>query len=175
MRWLPKVKVSPGSKPANHALEAPGSGASHSNSRPPVYPRSSKPSYPLGPVHVSPWLARSCSKCLGRGHLRKDYANLVRCKLCFNYGHISSTCLSKARIQRVYRPVTALEGEGPRPKDPIKCSSAPFLEQSVPKSSSSPSVNPSSPPSMANWEVDPTPFVPKGFTLVPPVPRPPLR
>lgn len=55
---------------------------------------------------------KKCSKCLGPGHSRKDYTNLVKCRTCFNYGHISSACLSKACHQRRYRPVSYLEDEG---------------------------------------------------------------
>lgn len=34
-----------------------------------------------------------CASCLGLGHQRKVCTQMVRCKICYNYGHISSDCL----------------------------------------------------------------------------------
>ena len=124
-------------------------------------------------AHHLPLVARHCSRCLGPNHLRKDCTNMVRCKSCFSYGHISSVCLLKARNQQRFRPISR-EGEGTE-KAPIYLSSSPTLEASVYTAPLPTVQNPNLSPPMANWAFNPLPHVPKGFALVEPVPRPPLH
>ena len=61
-----------------------------------------------------PLVSAHCSRCLGLGHTRKLCKGSIRCKSCFNYGHLSYTCLSKGR-QRHYRPITKSDVGRPRP------------------------------------------------------------
>ena len=81
-----------------------------------------------------------CLRCLGPRHERKDCTRMVRCILCYNYGHTSLTCLSKFHAKQRYRVVSRSEGEGtlenhlyPKPKPPLIPSAPPqsplFLSQ----------------------------------------------
>lgn len=133
-------------------------------------------SAPLGPAPSSPLKAHFCFKCLGHCHLRKDCRGLVRCKSCFNYGHVSSSCLYEARNQRQYRPISHLEGKGSHATTPIYPSPSPALGASVHTVPPSPTVrNPKYSTAMVNWAVDPVPHIPKGSEIEAPVPHPPLR
>lgn len=58
----------------------------------------------------------SCDRCLGLGHKRKDCTQQIRCKACFNYGHVSSRCLSRKRDKWRYREVSRSEVEPPCPE-----------------------------------------------------------
>lgn len=53
-----------------------------------------------------------CSRCLGLSHLWKDCRGSTRCLLCYNYGHLSSSCLSKAHLRHFYRPIPNSEDKG---------------------------------------------------------------
>ena len=44
-----------------------------------------------------PLVSARCSRCLGLGHTKKLCKGSIRCKSCFNYGHLSYTYLSKGR------------------------------------------------------------------------------
>ena len=99
----------------------------------------------------------SCSHCLGLGHTRKECSNSVRCKICFNYGHVSFRCLAKACYQRRFRPVIPLE-DGKSRSLPIYLTEAASLGASAPAPSSPthpPAVQNHKPPTaMVNWAVD---------------------
>lgn len=124
----------------------------------------------------SPSFSAHCSRCLGPGHTWQDCKGSIRCKSCFNYGHLSFACHSKGR-QRVYRPISKSEGGRPPPSplNAVASSSSAHSE----KLSTSPSLatvkTPSSVMTMANFSCDPRPFVRPGFTLEPPLMRPLLR
>jgi hypothetical protein len=102
------------------------------NWRPPVF----KPTSPLhskipdlqpsaeGPPSGPLTSQSACSKCLGLDHFRKYCRNMVRCKFCYNYGHISISYLSKSHRSRKFRPISRVESEGSCPPS--------FLHQSSP-------------------------------------------
>ena len=49
----------------------------------------------------------TCPRCLLSGHRRKNYRNLIKCKVCYNFGHIASSCFNKHKGQRFsWRKVT---------------------------------------------------------------------
>lgn len=113
--------------------------------------------------------------------IRKQGRALERCTICFNYGHSADFCHHKSRLLRRYRPICRIEYQEasrssinahPRLSPEGSFTAPPTSPQAtVPLPTSLPS--PSIP--MANWSVDPTPFVPKGFTLVERAPHPPRR
>jgi len=43
-----------------------------------------------------------CSRCLDTRHDRSQCANNIRCRACFNYGHVQRICLTKARPKLVW-------------------------------------------------------------------------
>ena len=43
-----------------------------------------------------------CSRCLDTRHDRSQCANNIRCRACFNYGHVQRICLTKARPRLVW-------------------------------------------------------------------------
>ena len=112
-----------------------------------------------------------CRRCLGPGHKRKDCTRMVRCILCYNYGHTSLTCLSKIHAKRRYRVVSRSEVEGTLGNH-LYPKTTPPLVPSPPISTVPASVteNPTT-SSMANWPYDPVPHLPPGFSIQ----EPPLR
>lgn len=122
-----------------------------------------------GPAHSPSSKIPSYSKCLRTGHLRKQCSNLVRCRSCYNYGHVSAACLSKSRNHRLYRPISKFEGEGADksfiPSEP-PCSSPPSPNR-PPSSPPCIEENPNAHQTMAN-SVNPCPHLE-------PVPHPPLH
>jgi hypothetical protein len=108
------------------------------NWRPPVF----KPTSPLhskipdlqpsaeGPPSGPLTSQSACSKCLGLDHFRKYCRNMVRCKFCYNYGHISISYLSKSHRSRKFRPISRVESEGSRPP-PFYISHPLLLDASV--------------------------------------------
>lgn len=122
---------------------------------------------PSGPSAPAPNLSlgRVCSRCLAHDHLRKDCSGSITCKIYFNCGHTSVSCLFKACLRRVYRHVSKLEGEGSR-QPPLSnkktltaspvCPSPPINSHQI-----ATVTNPSSSSPVANFTVDPRPHVPK--------------
>jgi hypothetical protein len=41
-----------------------------------------------------------CSRCLMKGHWNQLCTNQIRCRSCYNYGHIAAKCLSRLRSKR---------------------------------------------------------------------------
>ena len=139
----------------------------------------------MGPAHspqssdlaavVGPW----CSKCLAHCHTWKACSDLVRCSICYNYGHRKRFCLSKVRNHRRIRPKSSLE----HVESPARAiSSVPDsdLQQSAfaspPTCTVQPSTSSSPCTSMANFAIDPCPapaprFHPGGASP-PPSPSP---
>jgi hypothetical protein len=126
-----------------------------------------------------------CQRCLSLNHSTKDCINNIRCRGCFNYGHIKRNCLSaKAYLGKCWVPKKASGGElgldtdtiiGPTEgfvgsaskagEDALNPSAVLANDQSPPRSPPPPSsVTPSSP--MANFEVDPMPWVPWGHQVI---------
>lgn len=93
-----------------------------------------------------------CNKCLGLGHTWKECKNLVRCKICFNYGHHSNACLSRFRLKRRYRVLSRSEDQGPPDSNLYRASLEASISISAPPHPSQPTttVNPSSASPMAN-------------------------
>jgi hypothetical protein len=96
----------------------------------------------------------------------------IRCKTCYNYGHVSRSCLTHRRTKIFHR------------KSPARSESVPFKQHGIENSSSPPphhTPSPSLPPSplsppmavehtarlstMANNLVDPHALVPHGFVI----------
>jgi hypothetical protein len=48
-------------------------------------------------ARATSWL---CFRCLGLGHLIRDCKNPVRCKFCFNYGHLQRSCFKWRTLGR---------------------------------------------------------------------------
>ena len=95
----------------------------HSSAR----PLSKSPPLPLpGPARPS-GSDGLCRRCLGPGHSRKECTNLVRCLLCYNYGHISQSCLSKIHAKRRYRVVSCSEAGGSLGNDLFPNTSPPLV------------------------------------------------
>lgn len=115
--WVPKIQIS--KSLLAQAKSAPASARGPNLSRTPV-----------PPIQSNSVMVKLCSRCLGPGHSRKEFTNLVRCKLCFNYGHISPACLSKPRLQRKFRPIAHLEGEGADSSDKYQ-DGTPILDSSA--------------------------------------------
>lgn len=120
LRWKPKKKASFDA----HSKMGPKSGEiRNSNLNPPDQaPKHS------GPAPPPPLIL--CSHYLGLGHNRKDCSQMVRCRACFNYEHVSSRCLSKNHDKWHFRRVSRCGGEGSSAKG-INAGSAPPIEPSV--------------------------------------------
>lgn len=121
MRWVikkPTVNPEP-----SRARKAP---SRIQNSKSPVCNRRGPDN--LDSAQVKDLQNLKCSKCLGLGHTRKECTSLVRCDVCFHYGHLSGHCFAKARKSCIFRPVSKLEGEGSRS---VPIYSAPSLGASV--------------------------------------------
>lgn len=139
-RWVPKSNLfekacSKEKTVANDDPSRPGIKAFNlkiSNSNPKAQASGSKPS-------PSPRLAHDernglhYSKCLCLGHRRKECKGMVRCTLCFNYGHVSCFCLSKNQAKRCFRPISRPKGEESRNQHLYPGDGAP-LESSTPNS-----------------------------------------
>jgi hypothetical protein len=126
-----------------------------------------------------------CQRCLSMKHATKDCINNIRCRGCFNYGHIKRNCLStKALLGKCWVPKVAKEGElgsdkvsvnGPTEElvgsssktgaSALNLPEALTNVQSPRRSPASPSFV-ASPPSMANFEVDPLPWLPWGHQII---------
>ena len=112
-----------------------------------------------------------CGKCLSMGHSRSDCKNKLRCRKCFKFGHIEKQCLPRQEW---------VPKNGNAPDVVVQDSSThihlthvvvPVSEDPVANTPSSPVLNPNAPPlpsalllgvAMANYEVDPTPWIPHG-------------
>jgi hypothetical protein len=112
-----------------------------------------------------------CFNCLAPGHMKSLCTNKVWCRICFHYGQVAKSCLSKfpSKIYRWKSPdkqeVISLKGSERNPSHPP--------EQTIPSSSL---LNPPLSPSladehatilapMANTPVNPEPLVPRGFVI----------
>ncbi|TVU01464.1 hypothetical protein EJB05_53082, partial [Eragrostis curvula] len=47
--------------------------------------------------------AGHCYRCLAWGHRSRFCSSPVRCRACYNYGHIAARCMARRRKPRVYR------------------------------------------------------------------------
>lgn len=176
LRWIPKISPAVKGPPAQADSVPPLSPKSVANLNLNHQGLHVRPSGSYGPSAEPLRLPPLCSRCLGPGHSTKECGNLVRCRTCYNYGHMSVSCLSKSRHTLKFRPVSIPEGEGATP------SSFKSVEQLLDASVATPPPLPATPTvknlnssAMANWACDPRPHVPKGFTLVELLQRPPLR
>jgi hypothetical protein len=120
----------------------------------------------------------SCFKCLGWDHFRATCSSQIRCKSCFNYGHISRNCFAR-RKEKTYRPKSsallepssASVGKAPSGAEQAGFKSAPLGDR-ISSPSSQPLLSPATADAhaavlaaMANNPVDPDPFVPRGFVV----------
>lgn len=164
--WIPKSPL------ARKAKRAPSKGEIS------ILISKSKPQN--GPSHGN-LVAQHCSRCLGHDHSRKGCKSRIRCDFYFNYGHLSSSCLSKARTQgKIYRPiarsVVSSSEDRESPAESLKTLTSPPSNSNSPASPHPATVaNPTSTATMANFAVDPHTHVPAGFELLPPPLRAPLR
>lgn len=161
--WVPKI--SQGHKtPKASSLEQISAPLSDS------YSKSLK-----GPLAGVDPTAQHCSRCLGFDHTRKACQSRFRCNVCFRYGHSSRNCLSKARLRRIYRPVSKVEGERSE-LSIFKASPTPHRDRTPPALLHHSTVEiPSSLFPMAIFAVDPRPHLPAGYELLPQPLRPPHR
>jgi hypothetical protein len=51
-------------------------------------------------THAARATSQLCFRCLGLGHLIRDCKNPVRCKFCFNYGHLQRSCFKWRTLGR---------------------------------------------------------------------------
>jgi hypothetical protein len=127
-----------------------------------------------------------CRKCLSMSHTMVNCTNKIRCRDCFNYGHIAKDCLkrqAKSRQQWVpKRKAPILLGRDLRSQlsQPIAAVSSPISQpENLPgeRNQGNPSALPivsfqsstSPPPSaqaMVNFEVEPTPWLPWGHHVI---------
>jgi hypothetical protein len=121
-----------------------------------------------------------CSRCLSMGHKVAVCTNEIRCKKCFRYGHIKRNCLSglankekrwvpKQQVSGVndrdsLGPVTTLAVPAPDPPDNHFSLPRPSPVTSLPPYH--PECNASNPKPMANFELDPTPWLPWGHHII---------
>jgi hypothetical protein len=131
----------------------------------------------------------SCQRCLSFSHETKGCTNQIRCRGCYNYGHIRKNCL-KNRFNSdrrwIPRQTPSEAGKGISVLDstgdtypPVQTvhdishhnlnASAPYLLTPV-SGVSTPSQPETSPPGcsdqMAAFEVDPTPWLPWGHQVI---------
>nr|CAB3499796.1 unnamed protein product [Digitaria exilis] len=121
--------------------------------------------------------------CLDPSHGKAICASKIRCRRCFGYGHISRSCGAKRSPRRIFHPVRSAPSKdtaGERDKcqahsPPTSSSPVYTFVPSPPTLENHENSHPPPPPPlpshlaalMANFLVDPRPFVPLGFTLVP--------
>lgn len=158
---------------------------------PPITAQIKSPTGPLGPFELEINLTGpSSGQIFGPAHwaflltlfeswaLLEGLCHPIRCNFCYIYGHKSLTCLRKARQSQLTWPVKVVEGEGSREGNKLESTtpttsihiSPPSTDNSTEEKTPASS---SSSPSMANFAVDPRPHVPKGFSLVEQLLRPP--
>ncbi|TVT99435.1 hypothetical protein EJB05_55207, partial [Eragrostis curvula] len=125
----------------------------------------------------------TCWRCLGEGHTKFKCSNQIRCKACFNYGHMARWCFTRTRPQLMWAPKTDVEPKR-RPKQSDQVSTEENIAISISGSSvSKPSSvfpSPSTPPPlietldsttsedddlMANFPVNPMLFAPAGANI----------
>nr|TKW14262.1 hypothetical protein SEVIR_5G156900v2 [Setaria viridis] len=106
-------------------------------------------------------MGRFCSHCLAPGHLAHSCSSQIRCRACFNYGHLRKWCLTKSWPRVVWPPK--------RPPSPIVTHDADHTKPSFPPQpqanscQSHPALPPPPPPDhMANFPGNPMLYVPMG-------------
>jgi hypothetical protein len=137
-----------------------------------------------------------CSRCLSMSHSTKDCTNEVRCRACFNYGHIKRNCLKgkeKAGQMWVQKRPNLESPDVPNEEDLSLTAGTPGVSTPTPTTLSSYQIrssaqaNPRQIPSsavshsssktedssasedsggMAVFEVDPTPWLPWGHHVI---------
>jgi hypothetical protein len=121
-----------------------------------------------------------CGHCLSMGHVKEACMREVRCRSCFNYGHIEKDCLIKlAKSSKQWRPKPLGSRQDPLgSRNGPDQSAAPVTRTDSPPTSISPS--PCQPPpsssyptapcrsstTMANFELDPTRWLPQGHQII---------
>jgi hypothetical protein len=128
-----------------------------------------------------------CSRCFSMLHETKDCVNEIRCRACYNYGHIQRNCLKtkdkeclkwvqkRPNKNAVLMPVGELSNSAVSP--PLSYTQRQAEKQSISPSSSNPKPPPDpisfeSPAAasiadgMAVFEVDPTPWLPWGHQVI---------
>jgi hypothetical protein len=127
-----------------------------------------------------------CGRCLSLKHESKDCTFDIRCRSCFNYGHIRKNCLNR-NMHKVWVPKDksvarivindqreSVSNAGSHPTTPASfnssCLSSSKGSLSSPRENHTSSAAPSPPaPSvsaMAVFEVDPTPWLPWGHQII---------
>lgn len=117
----------------------------------------------------------NCSRCLGAGHRYADCPNSVRCRACFNYGHLARSCLahSKKKVWKLRSiPKSAEKSLVRFPSSvalssPLSQVSSPAKQCSLPETRKNPLSAPLASP-MANLpdaEFQPELFLPLGTNI----------
>jgi hypothetical protein len=142
------------------------SGGISANSNLMIWVGKDSPPLPTGPASVQPIF----SKCLALGHSVRDCLNQVRCRGCWNYGHIYCSCLVKNnRNRRIYRcidklitepPEGSLRGNRPTYPSPASPNSNPLFLEDIDRELLAAE-------DMANYPCDPLPHLPPGADLIP--------
>ncbi|KAM0827059.1 hypothetical protein ACQ4PT_068439 [Festuca glaucescens] len=117
-----------------------------------------------------------CGRCLSLSHFQVDCVNDIRCRFCFHYGHVRKDCLA-AKNKKIWVPKRVVSGQ-----NCLDACATPSLDSFAVRSSQSftetvsPPVptNPPPPPpplrllqpAMANFELDPTRWVPLGHQII---------
>jgi hypothetical protein len=127
-----------------------------------------------------------CRKCLSMSHTIVNCTSKIRCRDCFNYGHIAKDCLKKkSTMQQQWVPIRKaptilgrdLRNQSAKPtaavSSPVSQPESSLAERNQGKLSALPIASfqkPISPPPteqpMANFEVDPTPWLPWGHHII---------
>jgi hypothetical protein len=122
-----------------------------------------------------------CGRCLSLKHESKDCTSDIRCRSCFNYGHIRKNCLNRS-MHKVWVPKDksavrtiindqreSVSNAGSHPTTPApfnsSCMSSSQGSLSPPRENH-PSVAAPSTPTMAVFEVDPTSWLPWGHQII---------
>ncbi|TVU33893.1 hypothetical protein EJB05_15707, partial [Eragrostis curvula] len=126
-------------------------------------------------------MADSCYRCLTPGHYARECSSKIRCRYCYNYGHIERVCWKKKRDEnRKWKQAETskhlAQAQGPREEhllhhSPVcqnKSQTARFSRDSSPSSEQREGC--SSPlslhsPTMANFPLNPMPFIAQELNL----------
>ncbi|TVU08508.1 hypothetical protein EJB05_41913, partial [Eragrostis curvula] len=116
-----------------------------------------------------------CLNCLSVGHTKLQCSSPVRCKSCYNYGHVARWCLTRSRPRLMWAPKKTTVNKTQESSVSVKISSRTNYDSSPSKLASA-STSRKSPPqiaapanststTMANYPVNPMLYAPAGANI----------